>query len=123
MQILVSVQSPSCKPQPYHLPPRLGPVLDGKLAPGPPISCRPGATPVRERDGWRGKEPARAMCAKVSGGCAHNHQQVSRDLHLGVCLSHCVCVPLRACVGVFSCFKHNHSMISHKGSEPGSLTD
>ncbi len=41
------------------------------------------------------------MCAKVSGGCTHNDQRVSRDLHLGACLSLCVCVSLRACVFVF----------------------
>ena len=38
------------------------------------------------------------MCAKVSGDCAHNNQEVSGDLHLGVCLSRCLfvclCVPV-----------------------------
>lgn len=67
------------------------------------------------------------MCAKVSGGCTRNNQQVSRDLHLGVCLSHCVFVCLSVhvclCLCVFSYFKHNHSAFSHKGSEPGYLTD
>lgn len=36
MQILVSVQSLSCKPQPYRLPPRLGTVWNGELAQAPP---------------------------------------------------------------------------------------
>ena len=64
-----------------------------------------------------------AMCAKVSGGCTHNNQRVSRDLHLGVCLSHCVLVCLRvpahSCLCVFSALEHNN----REGSEPGSLTD
>lgn len=68
-----------------------------------------------------------AMCAKVSGGCTHNNQRVSRDLHLGVCLSHCVFVclrvPARSCLCVFSALEHKHGALSHDGSEPGSLTD
>lgn len=75
----------------------------------------------------RGKELAMDMCAKVSGGCAHNNQEVSRDLHLRACLSHCVlaCVRVHAglCLCGFGYFEHNHSTFSPKASEPGSLTD
>lgn len=57
------------------------------------------------------------MCAKVSGGCTHNNQQVSRDLHLGVCLSHCVFVRLsqRACVHVFVCATSNATTVRSQG--------
>lgn len=68
MQILVSVQSPSCKPQPYRLPPRLGTVWNGELAtPHPPKkSSKPGATwGGGGDDGQKGKD---MLCVKVSDG-------------------------------------------------------
>lgn len=66
MQILVSVQSPSCKPQPYRLPPRLGTVWNGELAPGPQNKLQArGHMSGGEMDGQKGKD---TLCFKVSDG-------------------------------------------------------
>lgn len=92
MQILVSVQSPSCKPQPYHLPPRLEPVWDGKLAPGPPNKLQArGHSREEEKEKEMDAEGCDGyMCAKVSGGCTRHNQQVSGKLKSsGLLISPC----------------------------------
>lgn len=65
------------------------------------------------------------MCAKVSGGCTRNNQQVSRDLHLGVCLSHCVfgrlCVHVCWCLCVFSATSNTTTVCSVTGAQSQDL--
>lgn len=67
MQILVSVQSPSCKPQPYRLPRRLGTVWNGELALGPPQKKLQARGHISE-EGVYGRKGKDTLCAKVSDG-------------------------------------------------------
>lgn len=120
-------KAPSCKPQPYHLPPRLGPVWDGKLAPGLPISCRLGGTPeTGDRDGWWGKKLAmdtvwvpRSVVAALTIFSKYSETYIWGFAYLTVCL----CVSVCNFVCMILAVSNTTPVFSVTDSEPASLTD